>query len=74
MTNDITIDGKGFYQISATSKRGKRWMQRVEGFDGEQAFSDQTGMTQDIADGAVADGLRVEVNGRKYLGDNRLAA
>jgi hypothetical protein len=35
---------------------------------------DDTGMTQDIADGAHEDGLRVTVNGKRYIGNNRVAA
>ena len=71
---DIEIQGQGFYCLIAGTKRGARWMKKVQGFDGHAAYSDQTGMTQDIADGAVGDGLKVEVNGKRYLGNNRVAA
>ena len=74
MTFDIEITGHGFYSISAASKRGTNWMKQVDGFDGRTAYSDQTGMTQDIVDGAYRDGLTVAVNGRTYLGNNRVAA
>jgi len=70
---DIAIDGQGFYQILAVSKRGIRWMEAVEGFNGHLAYSDQTSYTQNIADAAVCNGLRVTVNGKKYLGENRAA-
>ena len=63
---DIEITGQGFYIIRAKSATGKKWMRQVEGFDGKQAASDQTDMTVAIAEGAVRDGLRVEVNGSDF--------
>ena len=68
---DISISGQGFYSIVAESKRAEVWMQQVQGFDGHVAHSDDTRMTQEIANAAVCNGYRVEVNGRKYLGENR---
>ena len=63
---DIEITGQGFYQIEAMTDRATRWMQAVEGFDGRTAYCDDTRLTQNIADGAVCNGLRVEVNGIRY--------
>ena len=63
---DIEISGQGFYTIRAASKRAEHWMRRVQGFDGHAAYSDDTRMTQDIADGAVISGLLVTVEGRHY--------
>jgi hypothetical protein len=68
---DVEISGAGFYTIVARSRCGKAWMRRVEGFDGYETFSDDARLTQEIADGALSDGLRVSVNGKTYLGDNR---
>ena len=73
MQADISIDGQGFYSITPDSLRGSRWLRKVQGFDGHAAYSDQTSYTQDIADAAHSNGLRVLVNGRRYLGDNRVA-
>jgi hypothetical protein len=70
---DLVIAGRGFYMISACSKRGARFMQKVEGADGNIAYSDQTDLTQDIADGALAEGLKVSVNGAHYLGKGKCA-
>lgn len=72
--NDIAIEGQGFYQIVAESKRGIRWMGAVQGFDGRAAYCDDQNYTQDIADEAVLNGLRVTVNGKRYLGNNRVAS
>lgn len=68
---DISIHGSGFYQIVGESEPGRAFM--VEQVDHADrygvAFCDSGPMTQAIADGAVAEGLRVEVNGRLYLPD-----
>lgn len=64
MKTDISIDGQGFYSIASETKRGDRWLKR--NVDGR--FSDDTRLTRDIADGALRAGLRVAVNGNKYLG------
>ena len=76
MKYDIDIDGgNGFYNISGQTKRGKSWMsEKVQGgTPWGAAPCDDTSMTQDIADGALQDGLTVRVNGRKYLGDGKSA-
>ena len=63
---DIDISGHGFYQIVGTTARGRRFMLRVQGNDHGTAYCDDTRLTQQIADGAVSRGLRVEVNGKEY--------
>lgn len=73
MKYDIDIDGQGFYQITPNTKRAIEWMKLVQGFDGHVTHSDDTRMTQDIADGAFDDGMRVRVNGRHYLGNGKVA-
>jgi hypothetical protein len=77
MKYDIEITGQGFYVISGNTKRGRNWMiKNVQGTSSWDASApcDDMGYTQDIADGAVEQGLRVRVNGRNYLGNNRVAA
>jgi hypothetical protein len=71
---DLEIEGRGFYAIFAVTLAGRRWMKQVEGFDGNSAYSDDSRMTQDIADGAIRDGLSVSVNGRQYIGAGRVAS
>lgn len=69
MKFDIDINGgNGFYSISGQTKRGEAWMtEKVQGATPwGDAPCDDTRMTQDIADGAVQDGLNVRVNGRHY--------
>lgn len=63
---DIDIAGRGFYQITGLSARGRRWLERVEGAKNHVAYCDDTRLTQNIADGARAYGLHVQVNGRAY--------
>jgi hypothetical protein len=76
---DIEISGSGFYSLFATTKRGCSWMNKNVYFEPWQIQSpngivcDDTGMVQDIAEGAIAKGLLVLVNGRRYLGDNKVA-
>jgi hypothetical protein len=72
---DIAINGQmGFYTIIVESTKGKRWSKRIQGFDGHAAYCDDTRMTEDIADGAFDAGLRVSVNGRRYVGNGKVAA
>jgi hypothetical protein len=74
---DIEINGQGFYQIAGNSELGRRWVQEnVEGADQMDASApcDDVSLTIDIAEGALREGLSVSVNGRKYLGNNRIAA
>lgn len=70
MNADIEINGDGFYQLSAGTHRGAVFMRGVQGYDrlANVAYSDDARMTRDIADGAFAKGLRVDVNGTKYEG------
>lgn len=63
---DITIDGNGFYQLTAHSACGRRFLRQVQGTRKGTTYCDDTRMTQNIADGAVAEGLNVEVNGVAY--------
>lgn len=65
---DVSIDGQGFYQLTAGTAAGRQFMKRVEGsFDG-LAYCDDTRMARDIADGAFELGLHVTVNGVAYQG------
>ena len=65
---DVCIEGQGFYSITGESKRGRSWINRnVQGSASGAACSDDTGMTQDIAEGATAAGLQVIVNGYMYI-------
>jgi hypothetical protein len=70
-TPDIEITGSGFFQLRATSRKGTTFMRRVEGFAHGCTYCDDSRLTQDIADGAIAKGLRVRVNGQTYEGDGR---
>ena len=66
---DIEITGKGFYQFEAVSEEAQDWMAaNVEGFDyrNHVAYCDDSRLAQDIANGAVDDGLTVSVNGKAY--------
>lgn len=67
MKTDLEIYGKGFYSIAAVSGPGFKWLAAnvQDGTDG-LTYSDDARMTQDIADGAVAAGLAVEINGARY--------
>lgn len=65
---DVSIEGRGFYSITGESKRGRTWINRnVQGSASGAVCSDDTGMTQDIAEGATDAGLRVAVNGYLYI-------
>jgi len=68
---DITIDGgNGFYSICAQTKAGRKWMRRnVQGTENGSVYTDQTDYAQDIAEGAFGEDLKVEVNGKEYLGN-----
>lgn len=65
---DICIDGRGFYTIYAQTRKGNGFMTQVQGNDRGTAYCDDSTYALNIADGAVADGLRVYVNGRDYRG------
>jgi hypothetical protein len=64
---DIEISGRGFYQITARTTRGRRFMTRVQGNDHGTAYSDDSTLTSNIADGAIGRGLRVSLNGREIM-------
>lgn len=67
---DIEITGSaGFYQLRACTPAGTQFMRKVQGFAHGAAYSDDTRMTQEIANGAVAKALIVRVNGRPYHGE-----
>jgi hypothetical protein len=66
---DIEITGhNGFYQLRAITPAGTQFMRKVVGFAHGAAYSDDTRMTQEIADGAVEAGQVVYVNGKEYHG------
>jgi hypothetical protein len=60
---DITISnsGSGFYGIHGETVRGRKWIrEHVQGQHAGEAWTDDGRYARDIAEGAVADGLRVE--------------
>lgn len=63
---DLSIDGRGFYQITAQTRKGQTFMSRVQGVDRGTAYCDDSTYALNIADGAVSAGLSVHVNGREY--------
>lgn len=65
-TIDLEITGSGFYQLSAASPKGQRFMRHVQGNAHGTAYCDDSRLTQAIAAGAVAKGLKVAVNGQEY--------
>lgn len=66
---DIEITGhRGFYQLRAITPAGTQFLRKVVGFAHGAAYSDDTRMTQEIADGAVEAGRVVVVNGQIYKG------
>lgn len=71
MRIDISIEGRDFYSITGRTRLGRAWVDRnVDGSASGAACSDDTRMTEDIAEGATRDGLRVSVNGYLYLADH----
>lgn len=64
MNTDITIEGHGFYTITGQTAKGRRFMTRVQGHERGTAYCDDSTLTLNIAEGALAKGLRVDVNGR----------
>jgi hypothetical protein len=75
---DISISGQGVYTVAGMTPAGEAWIQRNVYFESWQGNPsdgiaiDGGSMAQDIADATLRAGLQVEVNGRKYLGDNRV--
>lgn len=63
---DILIGGHGFYAIEALTDRGRAFMVRVEGNDNGTAYCDDATLVIAIADGALYEGLRVNVHGKRY--------
>lgn len=63
---DISINGRGFYEITGHTAKGRAFMLRVQGNDHGTAYSDDSTYTLNIADGARGRGLRVTINGEPY--------
>lgn len=83
MKYDLDIDGNGFYRIHGRTKKGGSWIhdnvplasQAHRDMEGTwHAYSDDTRLTSELADGALADGLRVRINGKRYVGNGKVAA
>lgn len=76
MAADIEVSGNGVYTISGQSEAGIDWMEaNVDGAEGgDTVYSDQSGYTQDIVDGAFDEGLTVLINGNKYVGNGKCEA
>jgi hypothetical protein len=64
----ITGNGVGFYSIQGVTPAGQEWVcSLVDGADSQGlAYSDTSNFARAIADGALADGLTVTVNGKAY--------
>lgn len=74
MQTDIEIQGDTFYAITGQSETGTEWINsNVQGAEDGSAYTDGRQFAKDIADGAIDDNLVVIVNGRQYLGNNRVA-
>jgi hypothetical protein len=65
---EISGNGMGFYSIAGVTEAGQEWVcSLVDGADPNGlAYTDTSNFARDIADGALADGLSVSVNGREY--------
>lgn len=76
MTADIEIDGVlGFYSISGGTEEGRQWIaEQVQGGENGYTHSDDRRLAENVADGALNDGLTVNVNDHKYLGNGYAAA
>ena len=68
---DVEIDGgNGFYAISGVSRDGQEFIdENVQDAQNGIAHCDNSGYTQDIAEGALESGLSVAINGWAYLGN-----
>lgn len=75
MEFDIAIDGGGgFYSIRGVSESGKAWIaENVQDGDNGSSYCDDAGRSQEIADGAIEDGLNVGINGLEYVGGGKCA-
>jgi hypothetical protein len=73
--HDIEINGQSFFTIHAETDEGAAWLWDNTDIPAGQrtAPCDDQNYAQDIADAAHDDGLAVSVNGRRYLGDNKVA-
>lgn len=63
-TADISVYGLGFYQITARSSKGRRFMLRVDGSERGTAYCDDSTLTLNIVDAALGRGLTVDINGK----------
>ena len=64
---DVEITGAmGFYALTFLTPAAKQFGRLVEGYSHGTAYCDDTRMTQDLADGAISEGLAVLVNGKSY--------
>lgn len=83
MRYDLDIEGNGFYRIHGRTKKGGSWICDNVPLASEahrdmvgnwHAHSDDTRLTSELANGAFEDGLRVRINGKRYIGDGKVAA
>ena len=65
---EISGNGVGFYSIQGVTESGQEWVcSLVDGADANGlAYTDTSNFAHAIADGALADGLSVSVNGQAY--------
>jgi hypothetical protein len=70
---DITINGSmGMYRVAGVSDAGREWVSTNVCFEawqedaGAGVVVEGNGNAQEIAEGAIADGLDVDVNGVKF--------
>lgn len=66
-SSDLAVTGAGFYCIEPLTDGGHRWLRRHCDFEPWQWLSggmtlDDSRLVNDIIDGAINDGLRVDVH------------
>jgi hypothetical protein len=77
---DLEINGSGIWFALADTEMGEEFLTDYllfapwQGNPHDGIAIDGSSMAQDIADGAIEMGLRVTVNGKRYMGSNRVAA
>jgi hypothetical protein len=62
---DISISGRGIYIASGQTVRGRKWLRQMAGADRHGVVYVDSGYIQDIAAGAIRDGLVVAKDGRE---------
>ncbi len=68
METDISIEGQGIFTIQGQTDAGWDWIaENVNDAEDGVAHSDDQNYTQEIAEGATADGFAVAVNGCPYV-------